>query len=413
LNKSEDVSKSSMKMIPTFVTNLPTGNELGSFYALDLGGTNFRVIKLELYGEKQLKQTNSKKFRIPEDKMQGPGVKLFDFIADCVAEFLAEETSPHTEKILGFTFSFPVKQTSINSGILIHWTKGFSAAGVEGQDVCKLLDESFKRKSMRVKIAALANDTVGTMLAQAYLDPLCHVGLILGTGANAAYMENIDQIGKWTGPKPPSGKMAINMEWGGFASNNKRSVLPTTKFDEILDKESKYPGQQAYEKMLSGMYLGELSRLILVELIKGGHLFGGNLTSALFNKSILFTTEFMSKFEVDDTETLVQIRTILETLGVTNSTKEDRRIVKEVCHLVAERAAKLSAAGIAAIIKQIHKQDGCTVAVDGSVFTNYPFFPQMQKQALLELLGDSAQNVRLVATVDGSGNGAALVAALS
>jgi len=100
-------------------------------------------------------------------------------------------------------------------------------------------------------------------------------------------------------------------------------------------------------------------------------------------------------------------------LGVTNSTKEDRKIVKEVCHLVAERAAKLSAVGIAAIIKQIHKEDGCTVAVDGSVFTNYPFFPQMQKQALLELFGDAAQNIRLVAAVDGSGNGAALVAALS
>jgi len=36
----------------------------------------------------------------------------------------------------------------------------------------------------------------------------------------------------------------------------------------------------------------------------------------------------------------------------------------------------------------------------------------MQKEALVELLGDSAQNIRLVSAVDGSGNGAALVAAL-
>jgi len=27
---------------------------------------------------------------------------------------------------LGFTFSFPVKQMSVSSGILIKWTKGFS-----------------------------------------------------------------------------------------------------------------------------------------------------------------------------------------------------------------------------------------------------------------------------------------------
>jgi len=30
---------------------------------------------------------------------------------------------------IGFTFSFPVKQTSIDSGILIKWTKGFAVSG--------------------------------------------------------------------------------------------------------------------------------------------------------------------------------------------------------------------------------------------------------------------------------------------
>lgn len=30
------------------------------------------------------------------------------------------------QRELGFTFSFPVKQTSISSGTVIKWTKGFS-----------------------------------------------------------------------------------------------------------------------------------------------------------------------------------------------------------------------------------------------------------------------------------------------
>jgi hexokinase len=30
---------------------------------------------------------------------------------------------------IGFTFSFPVRQTSIDSGILIKWTKGFAVSG--------------------------------------------------------------------------------------------------------------------------------------------------------------------------------------------------------------------------------------------------------------------------------------------
>jgi len=36
----------SMKMIPTFVDRRPTGMEHGTFLALDLGGTNFRVVEV-------------------------------------------------------------------------------------------------------------------------------------------------------------------------------------------------------------------------------------------------------------------------------------------------------------------------------------------------------------------------------
>ncbi len=37
-------------MIPSFVCALPNGAELGTYYALDLGGTNFRVLKVRAAG---------------------------------------------------------------------------------------------------------------------------------------------------------------------------------------------------------------------------------------------------------------------------------------------------------------------------------------------------------------------------
>ena len=37
---------SSLLMIPTHLTSVPTGKETGSYLALDLGGTNFRVLKV-------------------------------------------------------------------------------------------------------------------------------------------------------------------------------------------------------------------------------------------------------------------------------------------------------------------------------------------------------------------------------
>lgn len=56
---------------------------------------------------------------------------LFDYIAAELAKFVDEEGEkfhppPGKQRELGFTFSFPIMQTSINSGTLIRWTKGFS-----------------------------------------------------------------------------------------------------------------------------------------------------------------------------------------------------------------------------------------------------------------------------------------------
>lgn len=61
-------------------------------------------------------------FRILQD--------LFDFIASSLKEFVERERDvpEHSLDItreLGFTFSFPVKQTSVSSGTLLKWTKGF------------------------------------------------------------------------------------------------------------------------------------------------------------------------------------------------------------------------------------------------------------------------------------------------
>lgn len=57
--------------------------------------------------------------------------ELFDYIASELAKFVASEDEgvrppPGRQRELGFTFSFPVRQTSISSGTLIKWTKGFS-----------------------------------------------------------------------------------------------------------------------------------------------------------------------------------------------------------------------------------------------------------------------------------------------
>lgn len=51
------------------------------------------------------------------------------------------------------------------------------------------------------------NDTVGTLAGGRYNNNDVMVGLILGTGSNACYVEDIHDIPKWTGNPVESGEM--------------------------------------------------------------------------------------------------------------------------------------------------------------------------------------------------------------
>ena len=46
---------------------------------------------------------------------------------------------------------------------------------------------------------------------------------------------------------------------------------------------------------------------------------------------------------------------------------------------MSTRAARLAASGIVALVKKINKIDGCSVAVDGSLYKLHPKFPKRYK----------------------------------
>ena len=92
-------------------------------------------------------------------------------------------------------------------------------------------------------VVALVNDTIGTQLAVGYGDPDCHIGLILGTGCNACYMENLDKVGKFPGNRSRYYQVIINTEWGAFGDDgNLENWL--TEFDKELHEHFPHPGQQ-------------------------------------------------------------------------------------------------------------------------------------------------------------------------
>lgn len=52
-------------------------------------------------------------------------------------------------------------------------------------------------QNCNVEIVAIVNDAVGTLMSAAHVDRNCEIGLILGTGCNACYMETLDNVQTW------------------------------------------------------------------------------------------------------------------------------------------------------------------------------------------------------------------------
>lgn len=265
-----------------------------------------------------------------------------------------------------------------------------------------------------MEVTVLVNDTVGTLAAGRYVDNDTVAAVILGTGTNAAYIEHMDSIPKWCGPPPESGNMVINMEWGNFRSTH----LPLTEFDVALDAESLNPDEQIYEKLISGMYMGEIVRRVLLKMAQDASLFSDNVPLELEVPYILRTYHVLMMHQ----DTSPDLRTVgnklKEVFRIEDTCFKTRKLVVDVCEVVASRAARLAAAGIHGILKKLGRdvaspdKQKTVIAVDGGVYKHYTFFAQCMESTLRDLLGEGvASSLVIKLAEDGSGTGAALLSA--
>ncbi|KXX78730.1 Hexokinase [Madurella mycetomatis] len=422
LEKGLSVEGGSIPMNPTWVMSYPTGYETGTYLALDMGGTNLRVCQITLTDQKSEFDIIQSKYRMPEELKTGDAEELWEYIADCLQQFIEThhgDTSKLDKIPLGFTFSYPATQNYIDEGILQRWTKGFDIAGVEGHNVVPMFEAALAQRGVPIKLTALINDTTGTLIASAYTDPKIRIGCIFGTGCNAAYFEDCGSIPKLAHLNlPPETPMAINCEWGAF--DNEHKVLPRISYDLVIDRDSPRPGQQAFEKMIAGLYLGEIFRLIMVDLHDNHdtHIFAGQDIAKL-RRPYTLDSSFLSAIEEDPFENLSETFELFQSkLNITPNLPE-LELIRRTAELIGTRAARLSACGVAAISKK-KGYDNCHVGADGSVFNKYPRFKARGAQALREILDwpektdpKEEDPIEILAAEDGSGVGAALIAALT
>lgn len=105
---------------PPYVTVSTRSMTPPQFWAIDVGGTNLRVVSVELDGASGLTIKNEIAAPVPRELRHGRAVDLFTHIATT----LKSAGAKGGDKV-GFTFSFPIQSTAVDSATLIEWTKEY------------------------------------------------------------------------------------------------------------------------------------------------------------------------------------------------------------------------------------------------------------------------------------------------
>lgn len=280
-------------------------------------------------------------------------------------------------------------------------------------------------------MCAILNDTTGTLMSCAWKYLNCKIGVIIGTGSNCCYVEKACNAQLFDKETISHGEnVIINTECGAFGDRGSLESI-RNHFDRDVDQNSINPNNQLFEKMISGkllhlvitllhdyltlscflgMYMGELVRLVIINLANVGFLFNGKLSEKL-NTRYEFFTKYVSEIEAQADGIHSVTKEILSEMGIFNPSDDDCATVRYICELVSRRSARLVASSLASLILRIGDPD-VTIGVDGSVYRFHPRFHDLMTEAVKELV-PASYKFKFVLSEDGSGRGAALVAAVA
>lgn len=324
---------------------------------------------------------------------------LFSWIGQCVATVVEKacrewHLHPNDELPMGVTFSFPMVQRSVSQATLMSMGKGFAITSKLDLGSFLLTGyEQHRRNLPRIKIAAIANDAVATLVSfiyqfQATLNQKAAMGLICGTGSNATIPLRLSSLHPSKRPETVSVipgqaeedvRIAVNTEWSinGSAPPLRKFGL-VSRWDSILDQAGEAPGFQPLEYMTSGRYLGELGRLIFNDYLTTAlGLRPADLPAKLQRKFGLSTT-FLSHFNPQASGTLLEQ---LEQEFPTNRAKENKHVqwteeAAEALYRIAAaiefRAAGIVAASIIGLLTCAEELPAPGVAKPGTVKQDGP-----------------------------------------
>jgi hexokinase len=314
-----------IKCLPTYIHPKKDGIK-GEATVFDLGGTNFRVATVSVGRECKVNGTAERDIT----EMKKKGFTREDLFS-AQAKTLTQVNVP-SEAPIGYCFSYPAKSLTDGDAELINWTKGVSIPHMKGQPVGKpLLKYLNEHSTSRFTDIKVVNDTITSLFAGLLNQGFdAYIGLIVGTGTNMATFLPSEYIPKIRNMKDWSGETPVNLESGNFFPPH------LTVIDDQVDARSDNPGNQRFEKAISGMYLGRV---------------------------------FQAAFP---TEKLDAGFSAVDLTGIINNPTEFKKEFVEVAYQIYERSAKLVAASIAGLVKNLKTANPAVkkvqVLAEGSLF---------------------------------------------
>lgn len=343
-----------LKMIPTYLTIKTDFQKNESIIAIDAGGTNLRTAVVSFNNNNVPEISHFENHSMPGANNEITKDEFFDKIAEYLLPII------NLSNKIAFCFSYPVNMEINGDGRLIRFTKEIKIKGMENELICEGVKNSLLKFGVKEeKKFILLNDTVSTMLAgtifgkQKYSS---YIGLILATGVNTCYAEDIKNIKKIK--TNSDGSMIINMESGGYNS------ISMGKFDKILDSNTENFNQQFYEKMVSGAYLGKLTGYVINGAVEE------NLFSEYFQNN--FIKIDINSISIKEISEFCKQPFSSERLSLCCENDIDRAILYHIIDLMFERAAKLVTLCLSSILIKINKGTNpvlpVCISADGSVF---------------------------------------------
>ncbi|MCF7849838.1 MAG: hypothetical protein K9M45_13385 [Kiritimatiellales bacterium] len=394
MEKGLNGEQSSLAMIPAYVNTegeVPVNQPVA---VIDAGGTNLRVCLARFDAQRQVQLSNFSKQPMPGRDKELTPAEFYTVLADAL------EPMKDEFEYIGFCFSYAAEIQPNYDGKLLCWTKEVKIPELVGQMVGAGLLAELEDRGINGKQVVLLNDTVAALLAgvaegQAF-GASSYIGFILGTGTNTAYVEQNRNIRKVDG-LPADGFQVINVESGGF------SALGRGPFDLRFDAASEIPGEYAFEKLISGVYMGPLT-LELFKAVAQEGVFSEAGAAAIAAMDRL-TTIHIDNLAADNGRDTGMLETNV-------FTDADRDVMKTVFTAVVDRAALLTAVNIAAaVVKGGAGQDAehpVCVNIDGSTYYKTDKLADKVQAHLKEILGARGLHIRCIKVDDAPVVGAAI-----